>query len=824
MGSDGKIINFIIFHPLKRALNPCYPSIRGTTGRMAIQGYIDRVCDGRIEGWARDSERPDCRLIVEARAEGRSLGLARADLFRADVAAGGFGDGHSGFILDLAGFADGEASLEVSVVLANTDQPVPGSPVSVPRADGRRARLRGDVHVAGQTVRGWVMDARQPAQALTVLLREDDRVIARATADQFRGDLAGQGIGDRAFEIRLPLALADGSPHLIHVETEEGAAVPGSPLTYAWRPDGPRAVLRDVARWDGQPEDGRAVCLLDRYLAQLERAGPGSVAFDDYPVWFDHFMARTGPDPAAGRKGGLRLVIDIGAELAAGYEWLHRLEVPPGAAVQLTLGVDTEAWNNADEQLRQVLRRHAGAEVVDRAALTPWRALSAAGRDDFVLWLEPGARLHPAALVPLAAALGEEVDLAYADWESVEEGRRVPHLLPDWNHHYFLSTDYLGPLVAFRAGGLRPQPDDDWSDIRCRAVEAARPGAIRHVSRVLGAAARGIGRGLPRTALLGHAERLGLGCRIRRHPILEDCWAFDFAPAEPVPLVSLIIPTRDKLELIRPCVESLLSRTAYPALEVIIVDNGSRDPQTLRFLAEAEASGRVRVHRDDRPFNYSALNNGAAAAARGTVIGLLNNDILVPPDCDPGWLHRVVGRLMAPRVGAVGIKLIYASGLVQHAGVVVGVGGMAENAFKHLRADEPGYDGRAVLAQEVSAVTAAALFLRRDSYEAVGGLDEDGLPVAFNDVDLCLKIGAAGESVVLDPEIVFFHLESASRGTAVSAEVAARDARERATFQSRWADAIAADRHYSLNLNLDGLPYRGLALPPRPGPRRPIAL
>jgi GT2 family glycosyltransferase len=724
---------------------------------MTIQGYIDRVGDGRVEGWVCDAASPARRLVVEARADGRSLGLARADLFRRDVADLGCGDGYCGFSLDLAGDLPGP--LDVGVYVANTEWAIPGSPVRL--GPGRR-RLKGEVDlVSGHGVMGWAMDPAEPARTLAIRLREGERIIATAAADRFRGDLADGGIGDHAFDVRLPLSLADGAEHVIHVEAaDSGLAVPGSPVTYVGLPRGASAVLHSLHEAADPATRRRAMAVLGAYLARIDRSQPGSLSFGDYPAWFDHFMAGGGQEAAA---ADLFRVVDGGSA--------------PSPAPLL-------------------------AEMADRP-------------NAFLLWLEPGSRLAPGALDQLARAVDDQADVVYGDWEEADGGRRIPHFLPDWSHHYLLSVDYLGPVVAFRAGSVRVQPGDGWIDVRLKALEAARTGGIRHVPRILGVARRHIGRGLPRASLEAHLVRAGLRAAVRAHPSIDGAWSIDFAPPQPLPLVSLVIPTRDKPDLLGPCVESLLARTAYPALELVVVDNASRDPETLRFLRAAQASGTLRVHRDDRPFNYSALNNAGVAAARGSIIGLLNNDVVVPSDCDPHWLHRIVGRLSAPEIGAVGIKLIYPSGLVQHAGVVVGVGDMAENAFKQLRADEPGYGGRAAVAHEVSAVTAAALFVDRETCQAVGGLDEVGLPVAFNDVDLCLKIGARGQRVVLDPEIVFLHLESASRGHGSSPETLARDVRERNTFQTRWRHVIDGDPYYNVNLNLDGLPYMGLAFPPR---------
>ncbi len=301
--------------------------------------------------------------------------------------------------------------LDVTVHVANSDLVLPGSPVRVAlRRDGRRAAAVGQVDRAlGQVVHGWALDPRDPSRSLTVRLREGDRVLATVAANRFRGDLARQRLGDHAFEIWFPLALADGREHLIHVElAETGAALPGSPVTYLGRAEGPRSLLRDLTDAADPAGRGRAADILESYFLQAERDAPGSVTFADYPLWFDHFMAAP-PEKSQRARGRLMLVVDLGTDLGAGPEVLRHL-----SADALVVGVDPAAWNDADESIREAIRRSAGGDVADRAELSPIRILnrlsgSAPGfaGDVFVLWLEPGARLLPGAADLLGRAIDE---------------------------------------------------------------------------------------------------------------------------------------------------------------------------------------------------------------------------------------------------------------------------------------------------------------------------------------------------------------------------------------------------------------------------------
>jgi GT2 family glycosyltransferase len=268
------------------------------------------------------------------------------------------------------------------------------------------------------------------------------------------------------------------------------------------------------------------------------------------------------------------------------------------------------------------------------------------------------------------------------------------------------------------------------------------------------------------------------------------------------PLVSVIVPTRDRAALVAVCAEGVLHRTDYPALEFLVVDNGSTEAATYALFDRLRADSRVRILPEPGPFNYAALNNRAAAEARGEILLLLNNDIEV---MNSDWLRELVSHAVRPDVGAVGAKLLYADGTLQHGGVVTGVGGVAGHYRLGTPRDDPGYFGSLAMVREVAAATAACLALRRDVFEAVGGLDEANLAVAFNDIDLCLRIREAGWRILWTPFAELYHLESASRGQDVTPEKARRFARELAYMRRRWGRTLMRDPFYNSNLELDGL-------------------
>lgn len=450
----------------------------------------------------------------------------------------------------------------------------------------------------------------------------------------------------------------------------------------------------------------------------------------------------------------------------------------------------------------------------------------ASGR--LVAFLAAGDQLAPEALAEIARALALHpgAKIIYSDEDDLDpQGHRVnPRFKPAWNPELLEAGELFGRLTAYDAalvrelGGLRGEHGEvgPW-DLALRAASRVDDPAIVHVPRVLyhcrgravmprKAARRCLRDHLSQTR--AHAEIVddeGGGLRVRH-----------LLPS-PAPKVTIIIPTRDRLDLLRPCVTSLLARTDYPDYEVLVIDNGSSEPATLAYLRELETSGRARVLRDDGPFNYSALNNRAVAQARGSVLAFVNNDI---EPITPGWLCEMTALALRPRAGAVGALLYYPDGRVQHAGVILGLTGaeppgVAGHSFFKQAPDQPGYLNRLRVAQNYAAVTAACLVVRREVFLGVGGFDEVNLPVNYNDVDLCLRLAESSLRNVWTPHARLWHHESASRGADDTPEKNARFQREAAHMRARWGRLLADDPAYNPNLSLRHGDFR-IAIPPRP--------
>lgn len=362
----------------------------------------------------------------------------------------------------------------------------------------------------------------------------------------------------------------------------------------------------------------------------------------------------------------------------------------------------------------------------------------------------------------------------YADDDLLDaSGRRVkPHFKPDWNVELFRHFDYLtgACVVRARAADVERIEGPDWAaQIVAAALEAGKgQGSPIHLPHIL------------------HHRRARPEPRLPARLPLSSV----------LPPVSVIVPTRNGLNLLRTCLEGL-ARTDYPDVEVIVVDNGSDDAETLTYLDGLDPEC-YRVLRAPGPFNFSTLNNRAARMARGDLLCLLNNDVEIRA---PDWLMIMATQALREDVGAVGARLLYPDGRIQHAGVVLGICGGAAHAHRLMQPEEEGYFSRHALPQFVSAVTAACLVVRRERFLAVGGLDEANFAVAFNDVDLCMRLNARGWQSLYEPRATLIHHESISRGFDCDPVGAARLAGELEAMKIRWNTGEGVDPFHHPQLN-----------------------
>lgn len=445
--------------------------------------------------------------------------------------------------------------------------------------------------------------------------------------------------------------------------------------------------------------------------------------------------------------------------------------------------------------------------------------------------------MHDKALTEALAGLDtcRHAEVIYADQDQIytDGVRFAPHFKPDFNIEMLLSWNYIGRTFLIRTPVLMKLMAEDGAafgdpafayDLLLKCSHFLNPAQILHVPRILFHQC---------SDELPDDEAAHLACAgvndedlkaIRFHvaaymPGVEVDYLqgrigfrLKFPLPTQLPLVSILIPTRNALPLVKRCIESLVAVTTYRRYEIILIDNGSDDPEALRYFKSLQDSGMATVMRDDRPFNYSALNNAATRLAKGELILLLNNDT----ECVDGeWLSEMVSHAVRPEVGCVGAKLLYPDGNIQHVGVIMGVGGVAGHAFVGMSPETQGYFSRAKLLQAISGVTAACLLVKREIYDAVGGLDEVNLPVAYNDVDFCLKVVELGYRNILTPFSVLYHHESATRGSDFDSENIKRYRKEFDHMRKRWGQMLDNDPAYNVNLTLDGCDF-SLSPSPRP--------
>ncbi|MCJ2014451.1 glycosyltransferase family 2 protein [Methylobacterium sp. J-076] len=395
-------------------------------------------------------------------------------------------------------------------------------------------------------------------------------------------------------------------------------------------------------------------------------------------------------------------------------------------------------------------------------------------------------------------------------------GPAYPVLPPAFDPDLLMAVDYLGP-VALRPGALPESPPGIAVDAALRIAERHGAGAIGHLPGLLSVRRPA---GTPTAARLAavraHLDRTG---REAATAMLDTGGVIRVThPLDGTPLVSVIVPTRDRLDLLRPCLASLRARTAWPALEILICDNESREPDTIAFLQAFAGEGRGVVVPCPGAFNFAAMNNIAAAQARGRLLVFMNNDVEA---FRPDWLVAMARHALRPEIGAVGAKLLDGAGRIQHGGIVLGTGGLVTHGHRHFPGDAPGYLSTLRTAHRVSAVTAACLMVEADKFRAVGGFDAEAFAVDFNDVDLCLRLNAAGFRTLLAPEAVLHHREAASRRW--TDEARARHGREVAALTKRWGPLLVQDPHYHPGFAPDLSTHARLARNfPRAGPvRRP---
>lgn len=750
----------------------------------------------QVVGHAFDPDNPFRRLVVELLLDGQPAGLARAEFFDPELAQKSQGDGCHGFVVTPPPGALAQAKA-LELRLANTETVL--ARLDAPLAAAEKPGARGEARwLGGLRLNGWLAEGVTEGSARALI---DGKVVAQARAAGWAHlDDGAAPRPRRSFDLYLPETFADGRAHRAQVIDDNGQEFSGSPVFFVAFADGLAGFVR-----------GRAELESERLRAEFfDEVLPQALPFSAIGDWKQRFA----PEPPPARKTPVAVVLigEAGAQDSL-------------ATLQAQQGCD---WLAAVLDTREPAR-------FDPASLTLFLDQDASACDAIVFALG-GTLFEPAALGLLAQALEEfpSSPWAYADFTlTATDDAEWPVAHAAFDYERLLEQGAGALLFAARREFLRAAlaaGADSLFRICTFAFDRRRARGPRQSVPVADAPVHvpGFLARLPRFDARAMTPALMQAVKdhfdARRAPSRIDAAAGLSFPRlrltrQPAPgKVSILIPTRDRVDLLKPCIDSLFATADLGPHEIIVLDNESSAPETLSYFETLSARG-LRIFRVGGAFNFSRIINAGAAVASGQYLLLLNNDIEA---LHKGWLEEMLGRIVEPDVGAVGAHLLWPSGVVQHAGVTLGPRLAASHAFNDRIDGDPGYADLLLAAHECSAATAACLLTEKRLFDAAGGFDALNFPVNFNDVDYCLKLRAQGLRVVQTPHARLLHRESASRGRDEAPDKARRMQRELRNLRAAWGEALVADPGYSPLLSLDPVPWSALAWPPRRcGPRQP---
>ena len=752
---------------------------------------VERSGPATITGFAYRRDDHAARPIVELTIDGLPIALARANIYRAELERDGIGDGRYGFSFVLAPdvMAGGGTA---QVVLANLGHPL-GPPISLDLwalAEGPPAGEAGAVvWTGGLRLSGWLAPSRDPAR-LRARAWIDGALIAEVRTERWRQRSHGGETPAPAFSLHLPERFATGLTQNVTVTDGIGVPLRGSPLTLVAFSD----PLETLAAAAFGPDAGVTAARARLFDTLLPHTHP----LDDLRGWMQAY-----PVPgAAARRLTVVIVGDAPVDIAATRDSL-RDQLDPSCAVVVLPSTDRIGFAPGDL-----------LAVLDGAA---------AGCDSLLL-IPAGTRLEPGAAGRLAAVLAQDRDarLVYGDLAAGPPDRPSLLAFPSFDYERWLEQGYGALLFALpravaadaaRAGAeslyrLANAQCDDLA--RARAAIVHLPGLAGTLPDLdLAAATRWLERATAR-----HLQAQAMPAEVwpGRGAILP---AVRVIRPQPDATVSVIIPTRDRPDSLRGCIASIRPALERARADLIVVDNGSSETEALR-AAVCAAGGRLLT--EPGPFNHARLINRAVAAARGEFVCLLLDEVEARDDA---WLAELLGRLREPTTAAAGAVLLGPSGVVAHGGIVLGPRAETGPSLTDWSGEEAGYADLLRVASEPSALSAACLLVRRSAYDAVGGLDERYFPNDCGGVDLCLRLSARGDRVVLTPHATLLHRSARDAQRTSRNGAAGRRARETAALRARWGAVLSADPAYNPLLALSEPLYAALACPPRGSqPRR----
>ena len=815
--------------------------------------FLDRIDAAGVGGWALDFSAPAESLTMRVLVDDVIADVVNCDLHRDDARLVSLQNSLIGFYYDIPDrYHDGMRHMLRFATLDGVDVPMSSrNGAAMAGLNFCLARpVRIDAVVDGMVdgvIQGWALRVDERAGTklggLRILVTHEGQPVAELLADQYRADVA-EAVGCEAacgFSFAPPPELrrrARASFRFFVLPSRQ--ELQGSPLEMMYPEDTARERIEGLTKRADElfafayhlRRDLKAALPRDRYML----GDYARWAAESLPLAAARAKVRYGELPEGEKLVSIICPVfrpDIGAFLAAmdsvraqtyaNWELLLVDDASKDAALTKAM----QALAAKDSRIKLLPQaRNGGIAGATNAGLK-----AAAGQ--FIAFFDHDDLLEPCALeVMLRAQAATGAKLLYSDEDKVERsgGLCEPHFKPDFNYRYLLDVNYICHFVMLeaalvrRVGGLDAKLDGAQDhDLLLRLCEVLRPEEIHHVPEVLyhwrksgastaagGSGAKPEAAGAGVTAVTGHLARRGLAASVESRGGLtcyRTKWQVPGAARKGVG-VSILIPFRDHIEMTLECVTAIRRYTKGVPYEIILLDNWSTAPEAEVFAAAQANMPDTKLVRIAEPFNYSRINNIGARAAANEFLLFLNNDVFVK---DESWLRVMLDEcLIDPRVGAVGAKLLYPGGAVQHAGVVLGVGGVADHAFRGIPGQAPGYMMHAMTAQEISAVTGACMLVRREAFEAVGGFDAEELAIAFNDIDLCVKLTEAGWKIIYMPDAVAEHRESMSRGDDLDSAKIARFMFENEVMRKRYPELLAFDPYYSRHFSREGGVYQEL--------------
>jgi GT2 family glycosyltransferase len=818
--------------------------------RKRFVGYADPVNSATITGWAMEPDQSSGLTCLTARIDSTVVGTVECALPRGDLAEMGFDNGKGGFEFAIPpAFLDGNSHV---LVLLFTD----GTPVGFANKRGetlgelrfrvdRSPEVDGNVDgVVGSGVRGWAIRKHnltgEVEGSLTIQVTCDGNPIEEITANNLRMDVSQAKDCDPrvGFDFQIPPELRTGKSFTLHFQVMPGGKeLPNSPITTsfpandtisklyelqsivddlcakAWTVQRQIKQMLPSARYSVSNYDGWArLHIADlqarvKYLPTLDETPLVSIILPTFKPLLVYFIAA---------------VESILNQTYRNWELIIVDDASRSKALTRCLAV----YAGKDPRIKII--RHGRNRGISEATNTALDQATGA----YIAFADHDDLLVDVAIeVMIREALRTEAKLLYSDEDKIDETGHFsePHLKPDWNYRLMLGMNYVCHLVVVEATLLREVGRLDSAcdgaqdhDLLLRLSEKVAASAIHHVPEMLyhwrkttgstasSGAAKPYAVQAGLQAIQSHLERRGFRdteiSPIGERTMYTLRWGLHEEPS-----VTVIIPFKDQAKITRRCLNSVLQNTDYANYRVVLVDNWSQTREAELFCEEAASLDRVTIRRIESKFNYSLLNNVAARENPAEFYVFLNNDVFLE---QRDWLRVLLDEALAdPKVGVVGAKLVYPNQTVQHAGIVLGVGGIADHVFRGIGKNEPGYVGRAWCAQQYSAVTAACMLCRAETFKSVGGFDERELAVAYNDVDLCLKAGQSGWRIIWTPALVAEHHESLSRGDDMAPAKQARFFFENQVMVRRWGGLINADPFYNRHFSRSDGMFNDLAAP-----------